>query len=180
MNEYTKNDKIVKNLNESNMPNQTTQFVTQNENNLVKKSKNELLKEIKVDEEVRLILNVPNKNNLYNDLGLNPTYLNLKNFISGKELELKKKSIEYISNKLNLLPIQLFIDLDNLEEEELEVLKRLQIKYLEKLVGYTKKFENDQRRIKKNRVTDEDVQKVQKIISEVAMDLDLNDLDIHI
>ena len=180
MNEYTKNDKIVKNLNEPSIPNQTTQLVTQNKNNLVKKSKDELLKEIKVNEEVRLILNVPNKNNLYNDLGLNPTYLNLKNFISGKELELKKKSIEYISNKLNLLPIQLFIDLDNLEEEELEILKRLQIKYLEKLVSYAKKFENDQRRIRKNRVTDEEVQKVQDIISEVAMDIDLNDLDIQI
>jgi hypothetical protein len=148
--------------------------------NTKKYTKEEILKEVDVTEQIRNILDIPNKNNLYKDLGLNITYLNLKNFISGRDPVLKKKSVEYLSRKLNLLPLQLFIDIDTLDEEDIEALKKIQAKFLAKLADYAKKFENDKRRIKTRPITEEDIKKVENILNSAVVDIDLSDLDIEI
>jgi len=129
---------------------------------------------------IREILNVPNKNNLYKDLDLNITYLNLKNFISGRETELKKKSIEHLSKKLNVLPVTLFIDLDNIDENDIQMVQLLQSKFFSKLSSYVQKFENDQRRNKSAKTTEEDVKEVEDILNQAVSAIDLSELDIHI
>jgi len=145
-------------------------------------TKEEMIKMLDINEEIRKLLNVPNKNNLYKDLGLNFTYLNLKNFIAGREPELKKKSIKYLSEKLNVLPLLLFIDLETLDDEDILFLKKIQLKFLDKLAKYVKKFENDQKRITAKPVSDEDIKKVEEILQNAtsSIDIDLSELDIEV
>jgi len=145
-----------------------------------KLTQEEIVKELDITEEMRQILNVPNKNNLYKDLGLNITYLNLKNFISGRDPELKKKSINYLSQKINVLPLLIFIDIDNVDEEDIKALKKIQEKFLIKLAKYTKKFENDKRRIKAKPVTDDDIKKVEDILNDAMVSIDLSEIDLSI
>ena len=145
-----------------------------------KLSREEIINELDITEEMRQILNVPNKNNLYKDLGLNITYLNLKNFISGRDPELKKKSINYLSQKINVLPLLIFIDIDDIDEEDIKALKKIQEKFLKKLANYTKKFENDKRRIKAKPVTEEDIQKVENILNDAMVSIDLSEIDLSI
>ena len=145
-----------------------------------KLTQEEIVKELDITEEMRQILNVPNKNNLYKDLGLNITYLNLKNFISGRDPELKKKSINYLSQKIDVLPLLIFIDIDNVDEEDIKALKKIQEKFLIKLAKYTKKFENDKRRIKAKPVTDDDIKKVEDILNDAMVSIDLSEIDLSI
>jgi len=155
--------------------NQETQQTTEVEVNGTLSREN-IISKIDINENIRSILNVPNKNNLYKDLNLNPTYLNLKNFISGRESELKKKSVDYLSQKLNILPINLYIDLDDIDEEDIENLKKIQDKFLKKLSNYTQKFSFDKKRIKGKPITDQDIKNVEDIMNEAAISLDLSEL----
>jgi len=136
------------------------------------------MKDLNINERLREILDVPNKNALYRDLGLNYTYLNLKNFINGKE-ELKQKSIDYLSKKLNVVPITLFIgaEEDFLTDEEKDVLMKIQEKFLNRVSEYTKKFENDFRRPKKIQLTEEEQQSTAKIFKDIMVDLDIEDIN---
>jgi len=136
------------------------------------------MKTLNVEDQLRSILNVPNKNALYRDLGLNYTYLNLKNFINGKE-PLKQKSLEFISKKLNITPIMLFIggEDDFLNEEEKQVLEKIQKKFLDRVSEYTKQFENDFRKPKKIKLTDEQKEESSKIFNEFMVDLNIDDLE---
>ena len=142
------------------------------------KNKEKKMKDLNINERLREILDVPNKNALYRDLGLNYTYLNLKNFINGKE-ELKQKSIDYLSKKLNVVPITLFIgaEEDFLTDEEKDVLMKIQEKFLNRVSEYTKIFENDFRRPKKTQLTEEEQQSTAKIFKDIMVDLDIEDIN---
>ena len=116
---------------------------------------------------IREILSECNKNALYRDLGLNISYSNLKSFISGTENILKKKSIEYISKKFNLEVIPLFVDYEELTDEEYQLIDKIQNRFLKKLEKYAEEFKRKEKpTLNEVKIPDEDKSVINKALQE--------------
>ena len=128
----------------------------------------EKVQKLYVEEEIRKILQkVQNKNALYKTLGLNTTYLNLKNFINDKEKHLKQKSVDAMLNYTGGLLIPLFIIPEELTDDQLNVLYDIQEKFVEKLDGIHEKTNDFASRKTTPKITKDDINAAQGIIDEI-------------
>ena len=151
------------------------------------------VKEVKETQEVKIMLNItddikkilsiiPNKNSLYRDINLNTNYLNLKNFVSGKET-LKPRSEEALINKLGYKKVTMYIKEETLSQEEKVYINILQVKFLEELNNYIQKFLSERKRFTNDEITDKDIKRLNETIDslrEYDLDLEIDGLNINI
>ena len=106
--------------------------------------------------EIRDVLNkIPNRNSLYRDLGLNFAYQPLKRFINGSEEDLKKKGEEYLNHKVKAKKLELYYNPEELTDEEVRVIRKIQDRYLERLDNYASQFADEQRKMSIDQITPE-------------------------
>ena len=146
----------------------------------IENKKLKLLETKDILEDIReLLKEVPNKNALYDLIGLNRSYLNLKNFINGREDILKQKSLDHLFKDTNIQQLILFINLDELTEEEVKVLHSLHIKFLTKLSNIIEPVMDLQKRKTVSKPTEEDKKEVQNILNDIlSKNLDEIEIDI--
>jgi hypothetical protein len=136
-------------------------------------SKNEI---INFEEELRLILkDIPNKNALYKKLGLNQTYLNLKNFINGKEEHLKEKGLNAFLEKIGYVKIPLYIRKEDIPED---IINLINLQYQETLQSIHEFIEPvfEEKGRRKAIFDENDVQAVKDII-EHSLSQDVSDIE---
>ena len=124
-------------------------------------------------EKMRDILSrIPNKNNLYRKIGLNMTYLNLKNFIAGRD-GIRPRSEETLNNHIGYKKVICYVREDE-NEEKLKVIKELNDKYFKTLEMFADEFSSDYRRYTKpsQQAVDQLNSDVQKLISGLTIDMD--------
>ncbi len=130
-----------------------------------------------ITEDIRKILSqIPNKNSLYRDIGLNTTYLNLKHFIAGKE-KLKEKSENALLNKLGYKKVVLYVKEDELTPEEKTYINVLQVKFLEELNNYIQKFLGERKRFTRSDLDKNKLDEITKKLNE-AKEYDLSEIEI--
>jgi len=139
-----------------------------------------------ITEDMRKILSqIPNKNSLYRDIGLNTTYLNLKHFIAGKE-KLKEKSEDALLNKLGYKKVTLYVKEDDLSIEEKTYINVLQVKFLEELNNYIQKFLGERKRFTRSDLNKNELEELTKKLNEAKeysleeIGIDMNNLNIEI
>jgi len=112
---------------------------------------------VNVEEKIREKLQaVQNMNAFYRYIGLNTNYLNIKNFRNGKDEHLKKKSWDTIQRVTGYQPYTLMINPDELTEEEIQVLSRIQDRFLNKFQEVIDNMPQTRSRITSRTITDED------------------------
>ena len=117
---------------------------------------------------IKDILNtIPNKNSLYRKINLPINYLNLKSFLNGKE-RLKEKSERHLLNALNLEKICLYVDLNELNETEINVLENLYRKMFSKFENFAEEFKTEKRKSSPKDITKSDLEKVNELIKDVS------------
>lgn len=165
------NQEIHKNEGPESQSQNISQDVNQDINQEI--SKNEI---INFEEELRLILkDIPNKNALYKKLGLNQTYLNLKNFINGKEEHLKEKGLNAFLDKIGYIKIPLYVSKDDIPED---VIKLINLQYQETLQSIHEFIEPvfEEKGRRKAVFDENDVQAVKDII-EHSLSQDVSDIE---
>jgi len=131
-------------------------------------------------EDIReLLKEVPNKNALYDLIGLNRSYLNLKNFINGREDILKQKSLDHLLKDANVKQLTLFVNMDDLTEEEVKVLHSIHIKFLTKLSNIISPVMDLKKRKTVSKSTEADKKEVQDILNDI-LSKNVGDIEIDI
>jgi ribosomal protein S6 len=128
----------------------------------------ERIEKLFIEDEIRSLLKTaPNKNALYKALGLNVTYLNLKNFLNNKEKHLRQKSLDAILNYTGGMLVPFFIIPEDLTEEQLDVLYTIQDNFLEKLSTVHEKSKDFESRKTTPKITKNDINDAQSIIDNI-------------
>jgi len=136
---------------------------------------------VNVEEKIREKLqSVQNMNAFYRYIGLNTNYLNIKNFRNGKDEHLKKKSWDTIQRVTGYQLYTLMINPDELTEEEIQVLSKIQDRFLNKFQEVIDNMPQTRSRITSRTITDEDRNSVAESIfsafdgsldDEISMDI---------
>ena len=127
---------------------------------------NEVLKST-IHEKIKGFLKpISNKNSLYRAIKLPLTYLNLKNFLAGRDPKLKEKSLNALNNTLGYTETTVYLP-EDVSEEVIQYLKELNEKYLKDVEEFANSFNKNS----PQSISQEDIHKQSLSIKETINNL---------